>query len=126
MNVSTIGKNTEQVTKKTFDTHVFSSLGVQFTTSLSNTYFAGDSILIEGKVTDKKEYVMIYLESESTKKEYSTLIRVEKNGRFTFPFTLPKIPGKYYFVVASGNSFQTSTPEYMMLLSPAELTYPEI
>jgi hypothetical protein len=126
VSVSPIGENTNRIIKKNFDTGVFSSLWVYFTTALSNTYFAGDSILIEGKVLDKKEYVMIYFESENSKKEYSTLVRVEKNGKFKFPFTLPKIPGRYYFVVASGNSFQTSSPEFMNIVSPAELTYPEI
>ncbi len=69
---------------------------------------------------------MIYLESEKDKTEYSSLIRVEKNGRFKFPFTLPKISGKYYFILASGNSFQTTEPESINLVERESITYPEI
>ena len=126
MNVSMIGKNELNFPKKVFENTVFSPLWIILSTKLSNTYFAGDSILIEGKVIDKKEYVMVYLQSEKEKQDYSLLVRVEKNGKFKFPFPLPKLSGKYYFVIASGNSFETTTPESIVLLDRENLTYPEI
>ena len=69
---------------------------------------------------------MIYLESESDKTEYSSLVRVESNGKFKFPYTLPKNPGKYYFVLASGNSFHTTQPEVIYLFDSSSLSYPDI
>ncbi|MBP9779585.1 hypothetical protein KBD33_03100 [Candidatus Gracilibacteria bacterium] len=121
-----IGNNPTSISKKTFDTTSFFKFSILLSKKLSNTYLAGDSIIIEGKVVDKKEYVMVYLQSEKDKQEYSTLVRVEKNGKFKFPFTLPKIPGTYYFVIASGNSFQTTEPEVLHLVDPVTLKYPDI
>lgn len=69
---------------------------------------------------------MVYLMAESDKTEYSTLQKLDTSGKFSFPFTFPKNPGKYYFVIASGNSFETNTPESLVLLDPALFSYPEI
>lgn len=124
--MSPIGRNTENFQKKTFSNDVFLPFSVELSAPLSNTYFIGDTILIEGRVGDKKEYVMIYLESEKDKKEYSSLVKVDSTGKFKFSFTFPKVSGKYYFVIVSGNSFQTTNPESIMLLDPTELSYPEI
>jgi uncharacterized protein YkwD len=121
-----IWSNPSNVHKKSFDATVFFKFSVLLSKKLSNTYFAWDTIVIEGKVVDKKEYVMVYLQSEKDKQEYSTLVRVEKNGKFKFPFILPKVSGTYYFVIASGNSFQTTEPEVLHLVDPESLSYPDI
>lgn len=126
MDISVLGPNTSRIPKKTFSHDVFASLGIDITAPLSNTYFAGDSVLIQGKNLDKKEYIMIYLQGEIDKKEYSFLVKVDPSGKFVFPFTFPGTPGKYYFVLSSGNSFETNTPEEIVLLDKSTLAYPEV
>ncbi len=126
IDTSFLSKNTVNFPKKTFGLNAFSPLKVLLSTPVSNTYFAGDSILIQGRNLDKKEYVMIYLQNQSDNKEYSTLIKADTNGKFIFPYTLPTTPGKYFFVLSSGNSFETSTPEEMVLVDKNTMNYPEI
>ncbi len=126
MSTTFLSKNTFNFPKKTFGLNVFSPLKVLLSTPISNTYFAGDSILIQGRNLDKKEYVMIYLQNQADQKEYSSLIKADANGKFVFPYTLPTTPGKYFFVLSSGNSFETTAPEEMVLIDKNAMNYPEI
>lgn len=126
VSVTPIWKNESNLPKKTFRLTAFSDLGVVLSKYISNTYFIGESILLEWRVLDKKEYVMIYVQSQADKTDYSQLVKLDSNGKFKFAFTLPKTPGKYFFVLASGNSFETTTPESIVLIDPASLIYPVI
>ena len=94
----------------------FEKLGVILNEDAANTYFVGDSILIRGRVTDKKEYALVYIENVETGEDISGLARTDASGNFQIPISLPNIAGKYYFIVASGNSFTSSLPQYITLI----------
>jgi hypothetical protein len=96
--------------------NAFEKLGVILTDDSANTYFAGDTILIRGRVTDKKEYALIYIENVQSGEEISKLAHTDTNGNFQIPVSLPNVVGKYYFIVASGNSFTSSLPQYITLV----------
>ena len=53
---------------------------------------------------------MVYIKSQKDSTDFSRLIRVDENGKFRAAISLPQVAGQYYFVLASGNSFQT--PSY--------------
>lgn len=96
--------------------NAFEKLGVILTEDAANTYFAGDTILIRGRVTDKKEYALVYIENIQSGEDISELARTDANGNFQIPISLPNVVGKYYFIVASGNSFTSSLPQYIILV----------
>lgn len=95
---------------------VFQSLGIELTDSIATTYFAWDSILIQGRVTNRKEYAFLYLQNIQTKEEITELVRTDASGNFRIPVSLPKTEWKYYIIIASGNSFESSTPQTLTLL----------
>lgn len=98
-------------------TESFQKLGIELRENLANNYYTGDGILIRGRVTNKKEYAMVFLQNAKTGEELSELARTDSSGYFEIPFSLPKVAGKYYIVIASGNSFESSTPETITIVS---------
>ncbi len=69
---------------------------------------------------------MTYLQNEDTGEKTSFLRKVDSTGKFRFVLTLPDTAGKYVFVLASGNSFETTKPETLVLIDESTLDYPEI
>lgn len=55
----------------------FQKLGIEIEESIAGTYFAGDGILIRGRVTNKKEYAMVFLQNAQTGEEFSELARTD-------------------------------------------------
>lgn len=99
-----------------YEQKTFNTLGVELKGNLSNTYYTGDSILIQWRVTNKKEYAFLYIQNIATKAETTKLVRTDLNGNFQIPVELPKDAWKYYIILASGNSFSSSTPETLYLV----------
>ncbi|MBX9808901.1 carboxypeptidase-like regulatory domain-containing protein, partial [Candidatus Gracilibacteria bacterium] len=102
--------------------NAFEKLGVILTEDSANAYFVGDTILIRGRVTDKKEYALVYIENVQSGEDVSELAHTDSNGNFQIPVTLPNVVGKYYFIVASGNSFTSSLPQYITLVPKTNLS----
>lgn len=69
-------------------------------------------------MTDGKSTVLVFLQNQETKEEYSRLFPVNSDGTFSQGLTLPNLPGKYSLVVASGNSFKTVIFATIRLVSP--------
>lgn len=69
---------------------------------------------------------MVYLQNEETEEKVSFLRKVDSTGRFRVVLTFPEKSGKYVFVLASGNSFETTKPETIVLIDESSLNYPEI
>lgn len=70
---------------------------------------------------------MVFLQHEETGEKVSFLRKVhESNGKFRFVLKLPEKAGKYIFVLAAGNSFETTTPETLILIDESTLQYPEL
>lgn len=127
VNLTLLGKNVNSFPKKNFRENTFANLGVRLTNTVSNTYFTDDSILIRGKVTIKKDHALIYLEEKSTgKKVVTELAKTDKNGNFSYLLHFPENPGEYYFIVAGGNSFETTDPPLIKLIDKSTITYPDI
>ena len=80
-------------------------------------YFAGDGVEFSGKVLNGKSNVIVFLQNENTKEEVTKLFSVESGKIFRARLTLPKTPGKYSLVIASGNSFETRNIGYITLVS---------
>ncbi len=95
---------------------VFQSLWVELKEKIATTYYAWDGLLIQGRVTNSREYAFLYLQNINTKKETTQLVRTDIYGNFRIPINLPKIEWKYYIIIASGNSFGASTPEIITLI----------
>jgi Lytic transglycolase/Cysteine-rich secretory protein family len=104
----------------------FAKLGVKVFTPLSNTYFAGDHILIEGKVLDGKKSLLTFLENKTTGEKTTRLISVDDSWSFSFSFVFPKTAGDYYIILASWNSFSGVLPEKIRLIDPSRFSYPTL
>lgn len=126
ISLTPIGTNTDSFQKKNLAKDTFVPLGVEVSTTLSNTYFTWDSILVKWRVLDNKPYALIYLENKKTKKEYSYLVKSDASWYFQYVLTFPNSAGVYYFIIASGNSFSTEIPIEIKLVDPSELSYPVI
>lgn len=126
VSVTPIGNTFSKVVKKDFPLNIFSSLGVSLLTPLSNTYFAGDQVFLEGRVTDNKRLVLLYLEDSTTKETITKLITTDDTGYFRAVIPFPKVSGSYAFILASGNSFSGVIPETILLVDRSTLTYPTL
>ncbi len=100
----------------------FQNLGILLTEKIANTYYTGDWLLIQWRVINKKEHAFFYLQNIKTKEEITRLVPVDSNWNFRIPVSLPKTVWKYYFIIASGNSFESSSPEYMTLVPNNRVT----
>lgn len=97
--------------------NIFIKLGIELKENIANIYYTGDNILIRGRVTDKKQYVIFYLKNIDTWEEISDLYPTNSNGSFQIPVTFPNVVWKYYIIIASGNSFSISNPEIITLIN---------
>lgn len=85
----------------------------------------GESIEIRGRVTDGQKSVIVYLGNDAeTTSPQSFLAQVKKDGTFRTVLTLPRTPGLYSLVLASGNSFNTSIFSTLELIDRNTLSYP--
>jgi hypothetical protein len=98
-------------------TSVFRELGIELIDPIADTYYAGDAILIRGRVTDKRPYALIYIKNISTGESISELAETSKSGEFSLPLSLSSSEGEYSLVVASGNSFNTSVHYRIRLIA---------
>ena len=74
-----------------YSVRTFEKLGIQLSEKITTEYYAGDSVLIQGRVTNKKEYAFFYLQNINTKEELTELVHTDANGYFRIPVALPKI-----------------------------------
>ncbi len=126
INATLIGENSFHFGKKSFSSDTFSPFNIILTRPLSNSYFTSDGIVIEWRVTDKKGTMMVYLKNQVSGNEFSFLKTVDTSGKFHFAFTLPEEAWIYYFVLSSGNSFQTTKPELLSILNKSSFSYPSM
>ena len=111
-------QSVEVDTLATLNPSYFRDLWVELSPDTPSVYFAGDGTEIRGRVTDGKSTVLVFLQNQETKEEYSRLFPVNSDGTFSQGLTLPNLPGKYSLVVASGNSFKTVIFATIRLVSP--------
>ena len=104
--------------------HIFASLGIELDPAPASVYFVGDGVSFEGRVTDGKTRVLLFLQNNTTKEEISKLFIADTSGQFHVVLTLPSTPGKYSLVLASGNSFKTETSATLTLVDPLSMNYP--
>lgn len=104
-------------TLDSLNSFLFRSLGIQLDADTPTVYFAGDGVEFSGKVLNGKSNVIVFLQNEDTKEELTKLFSVESGKIFRARLTLPKTPGKYSLVIASGNSFETRNIGYITLIS---------
>ena len=53
---------------------VFRDLGIELLDPVAQTYYVGDAILIHGRVTDNREYALVYLKHITTGESISELV----------------------------------------------------
>ncbi len=126
ISVTPIGSAPVGLIRKDIPSNIFQSLSVRLETSLSNTYFSGESIVLRGRVLDGKKSVIVYLQNSSSHIEKSELIPVKVDGTFEGVFTFPNESGKYTLILASGNSFQTTLSAPLTLVDERTLAYPNL
>ncbi len=103
----------------------FAHLGVLLTIDIPTILFTSDTIEIRGRVTDGKKNMIVYLSSEDEgTSPMSFLVSVKSDGTFRTHILLPETTGKYALVLASGNSFNTSTFSRIELIDRNTLSYP--
>lgn len=73
------------------DNSIFSELGIELKEPIAKTYFVGDGILIRGRVTDSKQYALIFLKNTKTGESISRLADTNSTGEFALPLTLPSL-----------------------------------
>ena len=112
-----LGIKTGNFIKRDLSRKEFSPLSVELTRPIANTYIAGESVSIAGKVTSGDKYVMSYIENRKTGKKISQSYRTLENGSFDIVLRLPSEAGEYYIVIAGGMSFETTTPSRILLVS---------
>ncbi len=100
----------------------FSKLGIELKENIADTYYTGDGLLIIGRVTDNKKYVIFYLRNIDSWEEVSDLYPTNVDGSFRIPIALPNIVWKYYIIIASGNSFETTNPEVLRLIDKSSIS----
>jgi len=69
---------------------------------------------------------LIYLENKTSGEKIAELAPTNSKGEFTYLMNFPSQAGEYYFVVASGNTFETKDPPLLKLIDKDTLSYPDI
>jgi len=111
-----IGINAGKFIKRNISQEEFLPLGISLSVSISNSYFARDSIRLTWRALSNQKHVMTYLEHKKTGKKYSRSYPTSTSGRFDIVLHLPSDPGEYFFVIAEGTSFRTETPASILLV----------
>lgn len=103
----------------------FAHLGIGLDSNIPTVLFRGEGIEIRGRVTDGQKNIIVYLANDAeTISPQSFLVQVKKDGTFRTVLTLPNTSGSYSLVLASGNSFNTSTFSTIELIDRNILAYP--
>jgi hypothetical protein len=105
---------------------VFAHLGVRLTSQVPTVLFAGEGMTIRGKVLEKSKYAIISLSESGLDSKESSLVKVEKDWTFQIQILLPKTPGKYTFVIAKGQGFNTEKFATIALVNKKNLFYPSL
>lgn len=111
--VEVLGTTPSGYRKEALDANGFQSLGVVLDAGIPNTYLAGETLRISGKVTDGKEDSLVFLKGPDGER-YSRSMPVE-NGSFSYEIPLLQ-SGRYDLVVASGMGFSTSRTQSVFVL----------
>ncbi len=105
-------------------TSIFRDLGINLIDPIADTYYAWDAILIHGRVTDQRQYALIYLKNIATGESISELADTTTTGEFSYPLALPLSEWDYSLVIASGNSFNTTIHYNIRLVTNKSLPIP--
>lgn len=81
---------------------------------------------IRGKVMEKSDYVIVYISEIGGDFANSILTKVGKDGTFQSALLLPKKPGKYAFIIAKGQGFNTQKFPTLALIEKGQLFYPTL
>lgn len=110
--------------KKDFSRDVFSSFWVELSGAIPNTFRTGEWLVLRGRVTDSKKTVFLYIENKNTWVSKNSIVRTRSDGTFSLPFVFPSDAGEYYFILSSGNSFETTNPPRVYVVDSSVLKYP--
>jgi Cysteine-rich secretory protein family len=121
-----LGPKVSDKPKKEFSKDQFAHLWIEITKPISNTQLIQDTLIIEGRITDKKSYAILYIGTPSWDREITKLSRADAQGNIRFIVPTPNTAWEYYFVVSSGNSFSVEDPSTLVFIDPSTLAYPEI
>ena len=103
---------------------VFRELGVELSDPIADTYYAWDAILIRGRVTDGKQYALIYIKNIATGESISELAETTTTGEFSYPLSFPRFEWNYSLIIASGNSFNTTIHQTIELVANRSIATP--
>lgn len=121
-----LGIKTGKFVKRNLSQQEFSTLWVELKNGISNSYFAGDSILIEWRVTDGNKQAILFLVWKETGKQIVDAAWTDDRWNFSFVLNLPDIPEMYDLVIASGNSATTERAVDIRTFSKEGIIYPDI
>jgi uncharacterized protein YkwD len=94
--------------------NAFSSLGVELSENLPNTYLPGETLRVLGRVTDGKKDSVLFFKTPSGQK-ISRSYPVAADGTFRYEYPLDET-GRYEMVVASGMGFSTTRTQSFFVL----------
>ncbi len=121
-----LGVKTGKFIKRDLSRKEFSSLWVELKNTLSNMYFAGDTIIIEWRVLDGQTQAILFLVWKDTGKQIIDAAWTDEKWNFTFVLNLPTTPEEYEFVIASGRSISTERAVDLRTIDRDIIVYPEI
>jgi uncharacterized protein YkwD len=117
---------TGKFVKRNISQKEFKHLWIELKDVLGNIYFSGDTVNIQGRVTDNWKQAIVFLVGKKTWFEKVEAIWIDENWYFSHYFTFPNIPDEYYFVLWSGNSVNTRHATLLLLLDKNKINYPDI
>ena len=104
----------------------FRELGIELRENIADTYYVWDAILIRGRVTDGRQYALIYIKNTRTDESISELAETTTTGEFQLPISLPKSDWEYSLIIASGNSFNTTIHHTIRLVGNRAIAIPSV
>lgn len=105
-------------------TSVFRELGIELIEPIADAYYVWDTILIHGRVTDGRQYALIYLKNIVTGESRSELAETTTTGEFSYPLSFHGPEWDYSLIIASGNSFNTSLHYSIRLVANQTIVVP--
>lgn len=113
-----LGIKTGNFVKRDLSQKDFSTLSIELTRPIANTYIAWESVSIAGKVTTGQRYINTYFKDRKTGAKYEKTYSTDSRWNFDIVVSFPDQVGEYSFgIIPPGLSFYTEDLPSILVVS---------
>lgn len=104
-----LGIKTGKFVKRNLSQEEFLDYSVELSSPIANTFFAWETIKIQGKILNSKKQVAVFFKDKSSSEKYTYSYLVGSNNSFDLVVPLPKNTWEYFFKILSISPWEELT-----------------